>query len=345
LYQLQVTRPHRQALASAGAASYKLLFSMKILVTGAAGFIGSHLAERLAQDGHEVNGLDNFSDFYARGLKQLNKKDIEAKGVKFHELDLANDELKGLVQDVEIVYHLAAQPGLSPTTIFDTYLKNNLASTYNLLEAVKTSSTLALFVYGSTSSVYGAEATGTEDTIPQPTSFYGVTKLAAEQLALSYHRSLGLPVCSLRLFSVYGERERPEKLYPKLISSIINKTPFPLHEGSRLHQRSFTYIGDIVDGLVAALDRKEKVLGEIMNIGSDSSITTGVGIEIVEDIMGEKARIENMPSRSGDQIKTKANIEKAGKLLGYEPKTKPQEGLRKEVEWFVRNWETIKDIK
>ena len=235
---------------------------MRILVTGAAGFIGSHLSEELARDGHEVVGVDNFSDFYARGLKELNVKDIKTAGVNFVEGDLAKDDLTKIIsRETEIIFHLAAQPGLSPTTTFQTYLVNNVISTFKLLEAVKTGTKLKLFVYISTSSVYGAYATAQEDSLPQPISDYGVTKLAAEQLALSYSRRGSVPVTALRIFSVYGERERPEKLYPTLIRSILSGQPFPLYQGSLQHERSFTYIGDIVDGLTLVLQHIDKCWG------------------------------------------------------------------------------------
>ena len=316
---------------------------MKILVTGAAGFIGSHLAERLAGMGHEVVGLDCFTDYYSRALKDLNAADVRKKGVRILELDLAADDLQEAVKGVQAVFHLAAQPGISDTTPFEAYLKNNIVATRQLVEAVCARSSIECFVNICTSSVYGAFATDPEDVAPKPTSHYGVTKLAAEQLVLSYCRERGMPACSLRIFSVYGERERPEKLYPKLIQSILENKEFPLYEGSERHSRSFTYVGDVVDGLLSALANKERVLGEIINIGSDEEITTGEGIRIVEEILGRKAKMAIKPKRSGDQLRTHANIEKARRLLGYEPKTKPREGLRAEVEWFKqRVWNQVR---
>jgi len=307
---------------------------MKILVTGAAGFIGSHLAERLCGLGHEVVGVDCFSPYYARGLKDLNAQDVARAGGKIVELDLARDQLTALLEGVAAVYHLAGQPGISATTPFDEYLRNNLVATHRLLEAAQGSGCLDYFVNISTSSVYGAYATGPEDTPPAPTSYYGVTKLGAEQLVMAYQRERGFPACSLRLFSVYGERERPEKLYPKLIRSILEDSDFPLHEGSKSHSRSFTYVGDIVDGLVAVLEHREACLGEIVNIGSDVETTTAEGMRIVEELLGKKAKIVVTPQRPGDQLRTYANIEKARRLLGYAPQTKPEEGLKAEVEWF-----------
>ena len=307
---------------------------MRILVTGAAGFIGSHLSEGLAGRGHQVVGLDCFTDFYARSLKQENARDLAGCGVEVHPLDLAKDDLAAILDGVDVIYHCAAQPGISESTSFDEFLRDNLIATQRLAEAATRVDSLVAFVNVSTSSVYGEVATENEKTPPKPTSNYGVTKLAAEQLVLSYQRSKRLPACSLRLFSVYGPRERPEKLYPRLIGSILRNEPFPLFEGSRDHSRSFTYVADIVSGLIAVLDHLDACQGQIFNIGSDIEITTGQGIEIVEEIIGRSARIDVRPSRSGDQLRTHADITKARRVLGYSPETTALDGLRAEVEWY-----------
>lgn len=310
---------------------------MNILVTGAAGFIGSHLAERLIDLGHSVQGLDCFTDYYARALKELNASQVKDKGVVFLPLDLAEDDLSAVVNDAEIVYHVAAQPGISATTTFETYVRNNITATHRLLEAVKQSPSFRGFINISTSSVYGADASGDETTEPKPTSYYGVTKLAAEQLALAYTRDQGSPACSLRLFSVYGPRERPDKLYSKLIRCILEDREFPLCEGSEHHLRSYTYIGDAIDGLVAALDNFDRCIGEIFNIGTDITLTTEEGIRTVEEVIGKPARKIMAPRRPGDQSKTHANIEKARWLLGYDPTTTLREGVEKTVEWYKQH--------
>ena len=310
---------------------------MNILVTGAAGFIGSHLAERLINLGHSVRGLDCFTDHYARALKELNASQIRDKGVVFLPLDLVEDDLSSAVRGVEIVYHVAAQPGISATTSFETYVRNNITATYRLLEAVKQSPSFRGFINISTSSVYGADASGDETTEPKPTSYYGVTKLAAEQLVLAHTRDQGLQACSLRLFSVYGPRERPEKLYAKLIRCTLEDREFPLCEGSEYHLRSYTYIADAIDGLVAALDNFDRCTGEIFNIGTDITLTTEEGIRTVEEIIGKPARVTTAPRRAGDQLKTHANIEKARRLLGYNPTTTLKEGLEKTVEWYKQH--------
>lgn len=307
---------------------------MNILVTGAAGFVGSHLAERLAELGHTVRGLDCLTDYYAVALKDLNVRQVAEKGVRFLRLDLAEDDLDDAVRDVEVVYHLAAQPGISATTSFETYVRNNLTATFRLLEAVKQAPSFRYFVNISTSSVYGAEAIGDETSEPRPTSYYGVTKLAAEQLVLAYWRDRGLPACSLRLFSVYGPRERPEKLYVRLVRCMLEDRPFPLYEGSEHHLRSYTYVGDAVDGMVAVLHNLDRCRGEIFNIGIDTAITTGEGIRIIEDIIGKPASFIKKPRRPGDQLKTQADIAKARRVLDYDPTTTLRQGLEKVVQWY-----------
>ena len=307
---------------------------MKVLVTGAAGFIGSHLSERLLSMGHEVVGIDSFTDYYPRVLKDLNAKSIRVAGAKLFEMDLVGTDLSEAVDGVNYIYHLAAQPGISSKVPFENFVRNNVYATQNILEAALTSNTLNCFVNIGTSSIYGAHATDTEDAAPKPTSYYGVTKLASEQLVLAYNRDKGLPACSFRPFSVYGERERPEKLYPKLIKSILEGTDFTLFEGSEKHVRSYTYVGDIIDGLVSVIDNIDVCNGQIFNLGTDKTITTGDGISIIEKALGMKAKIVVVPKRPGDQLETSANILKARKLLNYNPQTLVQDGLTREANWY-----------
>lgn len=308
---------------------------MKIVVTGAAGFIGSHLAEALANQGHEVVGIDCFTDYYPAQLKQANAEDVVAAGVTLHRLDLASDDLAPALDGAEFLFHLAGQPGISASTPLADYVRNNIVATDRLLTACQQQSSLRCFVNVSTSSVYGRHAYDPETAPPKPTSYYGVTKLAAEQLTLALHREKRFPACSLRIFSVYGPRERPEKLYPKLIRSLLTGTPFPLFEGSEAHSRSYTFVGDIIEGFVSVLDRPEKVIGEIINMGSDVEMTTGEGIALIEQIMGKKAQLDMRPRRPGDQLHTCANIAKARELLSYAPHTQLADGLRAEVDWYV----------
>lgn len=237
---------------------------MTILVTGVAGFIGSHLAEILIGLGHSVVGVDCLTDYYSRDLKLLNLEQVEGRGVTVKHLDLAEDDVTPLLRDIDYIFHLAAQPGISASTPFGDYERNNIIATHRLLEASKKARQLRGFINVATFSVYGADATKDETFEPKPTSYYGVTKLAAEQLVLAQARDLGFPACSLRLFSVYGPRERPEKLYPKLMHAILADKPFPLHEGSEKHLRSYTYIDDILKGFVAVMNSFDKCHGEIL---------------------------------------------------------------------------------
>jgi UDP-glucuronate 4-epimerase len=306
---------------------------MNILVTGAAGFIGSHLCERLLALGHSVRGIDNFSPYYDVALKEENARSLQAAGASLHRLDLAADPLAEAVAGIQVVFHAAAQPGLSASS-FDTYVRNNIQATHRLLEAVHASPSLTAFVNIATSSVYGSFATEPETAEVRPTSSYGVTKLAAEQLVMASARDRGLPACSLRLYSVYGPRERPDKLYPQLIRALLQGTPLPLFEGSESHRRSYTYIDDILDGLIAVLDRWDRCAGEIFNIGTDTVITTGEGIRLVEEIVGKRAVILRLPRRAGDQTATQANINKARRMLDYHPAVLPADGLRKTVVWY-----------
>ena len=308
---------------------------MKILVTGAAGFIGSHTAEFFAGQGHTVYGLDNFSTYYDPELKRMNREDIESKGVEFIEIDLMNDLDTHMPADFDLIFHFAAQPGISASTSLEEYVRNNIFATQRLLDWTrKYNPDLKLFVNIATSSIYGREATLPETEVPCPISFYGTTKLAAEQLVMGEQRTGKIKACSLRLYSVYGPRERPEKLYTKLIRSIFEEEAFPLFEGSEKHSRSFTYVGDIVKAMAAVPGREDLLNGEIINIGSDHEYTTGEGIALIEKIIGKKAKIQKTPPRPGDQLRTTALIDKARKLLEYQPDTDFESGLKAQVDWY-----------
>jgi len=312
---------------------------MRILVTGAAGFIASHLCERLSDLGHEVFGIDNFNDYYSPALKQLNANELNRKGIKIFNKDL-NDDLSEVFQKpYDYIYHLAAQPGISAETSLNLYITNNIYATQNLLEAtLKYNFNLKCFINISTSSVYGLEATVDETVPPAPVSFYGITKLAAEQLVLGLQRLGKLNACSIRLYSVYGPRERPEKLYTKLIDSMYNYKSFTLFEGSESHERSYTFVGDIVAGLVAIIDKEDLLNGEIINLGTDEVNTTREGISYVEKILKKSLLIDLKPTRYGDQQRTAAVIDKARKLLEYQPKVSLFEGLENQVKWYEENF-------
>lgn len=308
---------------------------MRILVTGAAGFIGSHTSERLLELGHEVLAVDNFSTYYDISIKETNSKALENKGLKTHRLDLRTDDLGDLVtEDLDCIFHFAAHPGIEVTSTFEDYFSNNILGTQRLLTATEPLKSKPFFVNIATSSIYGLSATLTEDQVPLPASWYGVTKLAAEQLVLAYSRRNLLQSCSLRLYSVYGPRERPDKLYTRLIDCGLNDKEFPLFDGSLEHLRSFTYVQDIVDGIVSVIGREDICNSEIFNLGTEEENSTATGIAIVEEILQIKIKIVHKDARPGDQSRTRANIDKARKLLGYNPKTGLKEGLEAQLRWF-----------
>lgn len=311
---------------------------MKILVTGAAGFIGSHLAEKLSVIGYNVTGADNLSDYYSKALKLLNVNSIKEKGVEFIEIDLSNSkQYNRLSKDFDYIFHLAAQPGLSETSSFDDYVINNITATNELVQFAKQCNHLRLFINISTSSVYGLDATKDETAVPMPVSTYGITKLAAEQLVLAKSRNNIFNACSLRLFSVYGPRERPDKLYTKLIKAAALNEPFTLTEGSLEHKRSFTFVNDIVEGIIKVIGKEKIVNNEIINIGSDVQHTTAYGIETVESLTGKKIMFEMIAPRQGDQMSTKAVIDKAKRLLNYDPETNLRDGIQQQIKWFELN--------
>ncbi|WAC03526.1 NAD-dependent epimerase/dehydratase family protein [Lacinutrix neustonica] len=312
---------------------------MKILVTGASGFIGSHACERLKQLGHDVIGLDNFNDYYSLELKQLNEKALQDKGITVLKQDLRVRSFgEVLPDDINYIFHFAAQPGISAASTFEDYFTNNIIATKNLIDYAVTLKDFKLFVNIGTSSIYGLEATFPETTAPKPASHYGVTKLAAEQLVLQKSRENVFDACSLRLYSVIGPRERPEKMYTKLIACAHNDTEFPLYQGSGAHLRSFTYVGDIIDGIVSVIGNESKVNGEIINLGTEVEHTTQEGIEAVEKVIGKAIKINPVAARTGDQWRTKANIDKAKKLLNYNPQTTLLESVKAQVEWYRENF-------
>ncbi len=312
---------------------------MKILVTGAVGFIGSHTAERLKDMGHDVIGVDNFSPYYSESLKKLNEKALNNKGIPVLKLDLrSNNLIDNLPTDIDFIFHFAAQPGISTTSTFEDYFTNNIIATKNIIDFALQLKDLKLFVNIGTSSIYGLEATFPETVAPKPASHYGVTKLAAEQLVLQKSREKQLKTCSLRLYSVFGPRERPEKMYTKLIACGFNKEAFPLYQGSSTHLRSFTYVDDIVDGVVSVMNAIDAVDGEIINLGTEVEHTTQEGIDAVAHVMDLNIAIQHVSARAGDQLRTKAIIDKARSLLNYNPQTTLLEGVEKQVAWYKTNF-------
>lgn len=311
----------------------------KILVTGAAGFIGSHTAERLVKLGHSVVGIDNFCDYYSPELKSLNANTLMDCGVQMVKSDLRDAGTYNiLIKDFDYIFHFAAQPGISSTSTFEDYFTNNILATKLLCDFALQCNQLKMFVNIGTSSIYGLEATFPETKAPEPASHYGVTKLAAEQLVLQYARMKQMKACSLRLYSVIGPRERPEKMYTKLIDLGLKNKPFPLFEGSEKHLRSFTYVGDIVDGVVSVIGKEDILNNEIINLGTEVEHTTQDGIDAVAKVLNRTIQTQKMPKRFGDQVRTKANIDKAKRLLNYNPQTTLLKAVELQAEWFKKNF-------
>ena len=304
---------------------------MQCVVTGAAGFIGSHLCERLLADGHSVAGVDCFTDYYPRPVKERNLAGCRNHPrFTFHELDLSGGVPAGVVAGAEWVFHLAAMAGLTRSwTDFDLYARHNLTATHRLLEAVKGSPTLKRLVYASTSSVYGRYASGDEALPTRPGSPYGITKLAAEQLCRVYHDEYAVPAVVLQYFSVYGPRQRPEMGYHLFINAILRGTPIKL-TGDGLQVRGNTYIADCVEATVRAT---AAMPGEVFNLGGGELVTVLEVFRRLERIIGKQAIIERAANRPGDQLATGADVSKLYRHLGWKPTTPLDDGLARQVEW------------
>jgi len=308
---------------------------MTVLVTGVAGFIGSHLAEKLVGAGHRVIGVDCFTDYYPRAIKESNIVRLrEINSFAFHEEDLLRMDLSGLLKGIDVVYHEAAQAGVRASwgSNFRIYTENNVHATQCLLEAARDAN-LKKFLYASSSSVYGdAESYPTnEDMKPMPVSPYGVTKLAAEHLCYLYHKNYGVPVVSLRYFTVYGPRQRPDMAFSKFIRAILRDEEIIVY-GDGEQTRDFTYIEDIVDANIAAMDAQ--VVGDVINIGGGSRITVNDTIRIIEKITGKKARTKCIEKQKGDVRHTGADISRAKSVLGYKPAFDLEKGIANEIAWL-----------
>lgn len=307
---------------------------MKCLVTGVAGFVGSHLAERLLADGHEVVGVDVFTDYYAREFKERNLRGLKDRaGFTFLEADLNNLDLAALLAETEWVFHQAGQAGVRASwgRDFAIYTACNITATQQLLEAATRAPHLKRLVYASSSSIYGnARALPvTEQTLPQPVSPYGVTKLAAEHLCNLYWHNYRVPTVSLRYFTVYGPRQRPDMGFHKLIKAILLDQEFTLFDDG-YQTRDFTYIADIVEANVQAAQAPD-VAGEVFNIAGGSRVTMREVIAQIEELVGKKARIRHEPPAKGDVRDTFADTSHAHKLLGYHPRVSLREGLAAEI--------------
>lgn len=304
---------------------------MRALVTGAAGFIGSHLCEALLADGHEVVGLDSFVDYYARYRKEQNLSGArQQQRFSFHERDLRTDPLTDLLEGCDAVVNQAAMPGLPRSwSHFDDYVSCNLSAVQRLVEACRTASVPRL-IHISTSSVYGREAIGVEDQPLRPVSPYGVTKLAGEQLVLAYAATFGVPATVLRYFSVYGPRQRPDMAYHIFIDALLRGSPITVF-GDGSQSRATTYVSDCVQGTIQALTGA--AVGEVYNIGGGTPITVLEAIGIIAEAVGTRPRIVHTAERPGDQQRTAPDISKARGAFGYAPSVEPREGLTRQVEW------------
>jgi nucleoside-diphosphate-sugar epimerase len=306
---------------------------MECLVTGAAGFIGSHLCERLIKDGHRVVGVDCFTPYYAREAKERNLRRLRGeKWFKLHEVDLAEDDIAPLLSGTEWVFHLAAMPGLVKSwTHFEEYNRCNVVATQKLLDAAKDLQSLNRFVYASTSSVYGRFASGDETLPLRPCSPYGVTKLAGENLCRVYCEEFDVPVICLRYFSVYGPRQRPDMGYHRFIRSVLTEQPIHL-TGDGQQIRGNTYVSDCIDATVAAVNT---VPGEVFNVGGGELVTIWDVIHKIEAITHKTAVVVRQPDRKGDQRYTGADVGKLQRHVGWRAKVGIDEGLARQVEWLA----------
>jgi len=308
---------------------------MKCLVTGAAGFIGSHLCLRLLEDDNEVIGIDSFTDYYAREIKENNLQPLTAHDrFRFFEEDINQLELDPLLNSTDAVFHLAAQAGVRASwgDQFSVYTHNNIEATQRLLEACK-GITLEKFIYASSSSVYGTcpELPMRESSPLYPYSPYGVSKLAAEHLCGLYFQNFGVPTVSLRFFTVYGPGQRPDMAFHKFLKAQVDESSIPIY-GDGTQTRDFTYIEDIISGIVAACERGRA--GEIYNLGGGNRKKLNSIFPILEKITGSPLNIIREPSQKGDVPHTYASIEKAQHELGFSPKVPLEEGLKKEWRWI-----------
>lgn len=307
---------------------------MTALVTGAAGFIGSHLAEALARTGEEVVALDAFTPYYDVTAKQANAASVEDAGCRFVRADLRDADLDALLAGVRIVYHQAAQPGVRASWDhrFADYATHNVLGTQRLLEAARHAG-IERFVYASSSSIYGnALAHPTrEEAVPAPFSPYGVTKLAAEHLCRAYAQNFGLSTVSLRYFTVYGPRQRPDMSIHRLIEAAMTGQAFPLFgDGSQV--REFTYVGDVVAANLAA-GQAPLTPGETCNVAGGSEISLLDLIHLVADVSDRPIALDQRPVEPGDVRRNGGATDRARSSLGWAPTVELRDGIQAQVEW------------
>jgi UDP-glucuronate 4-epimerase len=303
----------------------------RYLITGSAGFLGSHLAEAVLEAGDEVVAVDAFTDYYARELKETNLRRIRARpGFALLELDLADADLTALVAGVDGVFHLAAQPGVRGSwgDTFAVYVRDNILATQRLLGAA--AQARVPVVQASSSSVYGnAEAYPTSEDAPlHPVSPYGVSKLACESLARAYSESFGLRVVSLRYFTVYGPRQRPDMAFSRIVSSLLNGRPFQLF-GTGEQSRDFTYVGDAVAATLGAMNGA--IAPGVYNVGGGAETTLADVIATCERLSGKSLDVRRGAAAAGDVRRTAADTRRIRSELGWSPQTDLDQGLEAQL--------------
>jgi UDP-glucuronate 4-epimerase len=299
---------------------------VRYLVTGAAGFIGSHLAEALLAAGHEVTGVDSFTDYYDPRLKEENAAALDVR-----RLDLAADELD--LAGYDGVFHLAGQPGVrSFGDVFALYVERNVLASQRVFEAAARAGVRVVF--SSSSSVYGeAERYPTpEETPPRPLSPYGITKLSCEHLAHAYARSFGLDTVVLRYFNAYGPRQRPDMAFAAVVEALAEGRPFALF-GDGEQSRSFTYVGDVVRATVDAMEHAPA--GALYNVGGGQEATLNEALALLERIAGRPLDVRREPAVPGDQRRTKADTARIRAELGWAPEVPLEQGLADQWEWAL----------
>ena len=308
---------------------------MRSLVTGVAGFIGSHLAERLIKEGHKVVGVDCFTDYYARSIKEENIKGLlNEPHFTFFEVNLLEANLRELLIGVDYIFHQAAQAGVRSSwgVEFEVYTSHNVVATQRLLEVCKGVG-IKRFIYASSSSVYGdsEELPLREQSPLKPVSPYGVTKLAGEYLCYSYFKNFRIPVISLRYFTVYGPRQRPDMAFHKFIKAILHGENIEIY-GDGEQTRDFTFISDAIEGNILAM--RSDAVGEVFNIGGGSRVSVNEVLDSMQKIAGKSARIVYRDVQKGDVRHTLADTSKTKKYLGYVPRVDLITGLTKEWKWL-----------
>lgn len=309
---------------------------MTLLVTGCAGFLGSHLSERLTDLGEEVVGVDSFTDYYLRELKESNLEGLRDRACfTLFELDLGSDPLEGVLDGVDTVFHLAAQPGVRGSfgASFGRYVHDNVLATQRLLEASATAR-VKTFVYASSSSVYGNSLAypTPEDTCRAPISPYGLTKLATEELAAVYGRLDRLHTVGLRYFTVYGPRQRPDMAFARFFASALAGKPVKiLGDGAQV--RDFTFVDDAVRGTIAAA--RDGRRGAVYNIGGGTQVELLEALARIEQVLGRKIEIEHLPDARGDVRRTCSDPRTATVDLGFAPCVSLEEGLTRQAAWTL----------